>query len=102
MMKAASKAAGSDKAKAKLPKTTSTVEKVMKFTPAKKSVQKGKQSTSGKKPAASPGGKKSTVGTTDQMTMQTLKKFIQYQKGGKKAATVLGKKTAGGKKSATK
>ena len=86
--------------KKKMPATARTVEKVMKFTPGKKPV-KGKQSTSGKKPAASPGGKKSAVGTTDQMTMQTLKKFIQYQKGGKKAATVLGKKAAG-KKSATK
>jgi hypothetical protein len=84
-----------------MPATARTVEKVMKFTPGKKPV-KGKQSTSGKKPAASPGGKKSAVGTTDQMTMQTLKKFIQYQKGGKKAATVLGKKNAAGKKSATK
>lgn len=101
MMKAASKAAGSDKAKAKLPKTASTVEKVMKFTPAKKSVQKGKQSTSGKKPAASPGGKKSTVGTTDQMTMQTLKKFITYQKNNGKKASVL-KKQPTGKKSTGK
>jgi len=78
------------------------VEKVMKFTP-KKGGAKGKQSTSGKKPAASPGGKKSAVGTTDQMTMQTLKKFIKYQKeSGKKGASVLGKKSAGGKKSAAK
>jgi hypothetical protein len=99
-VKAASKM--SEDKKKKMPATARTVEKVMKFTPGKKQVTKGKQSTSGKKPAASPGGKKSAVGTTDQMTMQTLKKFIQYQKGGRKAATVLGKKPANGKKSATK
>jgi len=101
-MKAVSKMSGSAKAdmKAKLPKSTSTVEKVMKFTP-KKSVNKGKQSTSGKKPAASPGGKKSAVGTTDHMNMQTLKKFIKYQKDNGKKASVL-KKQATGKKSTGK
>jgi len=97
-VKRVAKAAAKDaKVKGKLPKA-STVEKVMKFTPHKKPV-KGKQSTSGKKPVASPGGKKSAVGTTDQMTMQTLKKFIKYQKeSGKKSGAVLGKKSAGKKK----
>lgn len=90
--KAASKAAGKKMA-------ARVVEKVMKFTP-KKGTNKGKQSTT--KKAASPGGKKSAVGTTDQMTMQTLKKFIKYQKeSGKSGKTVLGKKSAG-KKSAGK
>jgi hypothetical protein len=86
MQKAVSKVA-SDKAKPSK-KMASTVEKVMKFTPGKKAVVKGKQSTSGKKPAASPGGKKSAVGTTDHMTMQTLKKFMKFQKKGKAAAPV--------------
>jgi hypothetical protein len=73
-------------------------DKVMNFKAG--AVKKGKQSTS--KKAASPGGKKSAVGTTDQMTMQTLKKFIKYQKeSGKSGKTVLGKKSAG-KKSAGK
>lgn len=67
-----------------------TVEKVLKFVPKKKS-DKGKQSITGKKAVPSPGGKKSAVGTTDQMTMQTLKKFIAH-KSGKKA--VLGKQSA--------
>ena len=72
--------------KKKAPAAARTVEKVMKFTPNKKAV-KGKQSTSGKKPVASPGGKKSAVGTTDQMTMQSLKRFMAHHKGsGKKLA----------------
>lgn len=92
LQKAVSKAAGSDKAKPSTKKLASTVEKVMKFTPAKNKAPKGKQSTSGKKPAASPGGKKSTVGTTDHMTMQTLKKFMKFQKGSKgKVAKPAGK-----------
>jgi len=74
-------------------------EKVMNFKAG--AVKKGKQSTS--KKTASPGGKKSAVGTTDQMTMQTLKKFIKYQKeSGKSGKTVLGKKSAAGRKSAGK
>jgi len=92
VQKAAAKA--SDKKK---PTAARTVEKVMKFTP-KKAGMAGKSSTHGKKPAASPAGKKSTVGTTDQMTMQTLKKFIKYQKeSGKKGASVLGKVSSGKK-----
>ena len=95
--KAVKSSGKSDKGKA-----LSTVEKVMKFTPHKKPISKGKQSTSGKKPVASPGtgGKKSAAGTTDHMTMHTLKKFIKYQKDNGKKASVL-KKNAG-KKSTTK
>lgn len=72
-----------------------TVDKVLKFTPAKKPAssaeKKGKKSVTStgghKKSAVSPSGKKSAAGTTDEMTMQTLKKFLQFQKGGKKGAT---------------
>lgn len=94
VQKSSGKSAGAKKA--------STVEKVMKFTPHKKPISKGKQSTSGKKPVASPGGKKSAVGTTDHMTMHTLKKFIKYQKDNGKKASVLKKPAAGGKKSTSK
>ena len=57
----------------------------MKFTPGKKSIQvNGKKSViSTKKREPSP-GKKSATGTTDKMTIQTLKKFLQFQKSGKK------------------
>merc|ERR1712127_252693 len=88
-------AKGAKKA-SKVPATSKTVDKVLKFTPAKK-MDKGKKSASAKK-AASPAKAKSAAGTTDQMTMQTLKKFLKYQKdSGKKVA--LGKRSAG-KKSA--
>lgn len=78
----------------------STAQKVMQFTPVKGKQVKGKQSISGgKKSGASPAGKKSAVGTTDQMTMQTLKKFIKYQKESSKKT--IGKKPVG-KKSVSK
>lgn len=83
--KRTAKAASKDTKKVVKAAPSKTVEKVLKFTP-KKAV--GKKST-GKK-AASPGGKKSAAGTTDQMTMQTFKKFIKFQKDGKK----LGKRPA--------
>jgi len=54
----------------------------------------------------SPGGKKSTK-TTDQMTMQQFKKYLdwheQKKKGGKSSSTggkVLGKRSSAGKSSA--
>jgi Telomere-binding protein beta subunit (TEBP beta) len=86
--KRTAKAATKDTKKVVKAAPSKTVEKVLKFTP-KKVV--GKKST-GKK-ASSPGGKKSAAGTTDQMTMQTFKKFIKFQKDGKK----LGKRPASGK-----
>jgi hypothetical protein len=85
--KRAVKAASKANVKVSKP-TAKTVEKVLKFTP-KKAVA-GKKSIPGKK-AASPSGKKSAAGTTDQMTMQSFKKFIKFQKDGKK----LGKRSAG-------
>lgn len=92
--KRAVKAASKDQKKsaASKPVTSKTVEKVLKFTPKKTTA--GKKSIPGKK-ASSPGGKKSAAGTTDQMTMQSFKKFIKFQKDGKK----LGKRTASGKAS---
>lgn len=52
------------------------------------------------------GGKKSAAGTTDEMTMQTLKKFLQFQKHGGTNGTAkskqLGKRSAGSKKSSGK
>lgn len=78
-----------------------TVEKVLKFAPGKKSagIVKGKKSVTNIK-NASPSGKKSATGTTDEMTMQTLKKFLQFQKLGKKggATLIAGKRSAGNKK----
>ncbi len=66
-------------------------DKVMKFTPKK--TEKGKKSIARK---ASPAkAQVSAPGTTDKMTMQSLKKYIKYQKEGKKGA--LGKRSAGKK-----
>lgn len=87
--KAAAKAAPVKKAT-----TTKTVEKVLKFTPGKKAADKGKKSATAKK-TASPAGKKSAAGTTDQMTMQSLKKFLKHHKDTKKPVS-------GGKRSAPK
>jgi len=98
--KMASKVASKTDLKAKLPKTAALTDKVLKFTPGKKQASKGKSSVSAAKVVASPSaGKKSTGGTTDKMDMQTLKKFIKYQKDNGKKISVLGKKSAG-KKSA--
>ena len=66
-------------------------EKVKNFTPSKKVISKGKQSTSGKKVQPSPSGKKSKPGTTDNMNMATLKNFMKFQKG-KKASGKASKK----------
>ena len=81
-------AKGKAKAAAKASaKKGNVASKVANFAP-KKAAAKGKQSTTGKRPA-SVGGKKSAVGTTDRMNMQTLKKFLKSQaakKGGKKSA----------------
>jgi hypothetical protein len=58
--------------------------------------------------SSSPGnqGGKSAAGTTDEMTMQTLKKFLQFQKHGGTNGTAkskqLGKRSAGSKKSSGK
>lgn len=49
----------------------------MKFTPKKKA-EKGKKSAT-TQVKQSP-GKKSQAGTTDVMTMQSLKKYLKYQK----------------------
>ena len=87
-VKAGAKGKAKAAAKASAKKGAGVVAKVAKFTP-KKGAAKGKQSTSGKR-AASPGGKKSAVGTTDRMNMQTLKKFLKHQ-----AAKKSGKKSAG-------
>lgn len=84
------KAGAKGKAKAAAKATAkkgNVASKVANFAP-KKAAAKGKQSTTGKRPA-SVGGKKSAVGTTDRMNMQTLKKFLKSQaakKGGKKSA----------------
>lgn len=87
--KRASKATSKEVKKvAKNATSNKTVEKVLKFTP-KKTV--GKKSTT--KKAVSPSGKKSAAGTTDHLTMQSFKKFIKFQKDGKK----LGKRPASGK-----
>lgn len=80
-------AKGKAKAAAKaVAKKGNVASKVANFAP-KKAAAKGKQSTTGKRPA-SVGGKKSAVGTTDRMNMQTLKKFLKSQaaKKGKKSA----------------
>ena len=53
-----------------------TVDKVLKFTPGKGA--KGKKSITNKEKGGTPAGKKSQTGTTDAMTMQTLKKFLQF------------------------
>ena len=66
------------------------VNKVLKFTPDRPQRVKGKKSVTSsnqkhKSLSSSPGnqgGKKSAAGTTDEMTMQTLKKFLQFQKQG--------------------
>jgi hypothetical protein len=66
------------------------VDKVLKFTPDRPQRVKGKKSVTSsnqkhKSLSSSPGnqgGKKSAAGTTDEMTMQTLKKFLQFQKQG--------------------
>lgn len=94
--------------------------KIMKFTPSKSQGKKEGTPSKGKVSAKkslnkkgsntmpSPGGKKSTK-TTDQMTMQQFKKYLEWheqQKGKKKG--VLGKRSTGkssavsGKKSASK
>lgn len=83
------KAGAKGKAKAAAKATAkkgNVASKVANFAP-KKAAAKGKQSTTGKRPA-SVGGKKSAVGTTDRMNMQTLKKFLKSQaaKKGKKSA----------------
>lgn len=107
--KRAAKAAGKSakKSTTKAATTAKTVEKVLKFTPSKKTASattKGKKSvTVGKKAALpTPAGKKSSGNTTDKMSMQTFKQFLKA-KGGKKSSTVLGKRSAPkvGKKSAT-
>jgi len=61
-----------------------------------KKVEKGKKSTAKKASPAKP--VKSAEGTTDRMTMKTLKNYIKFQKDGKKGA--LGKRSAS--KKATK
>ena len=74
------KAGAKGKAKAAAKATAkkgNVASKVANFAP-KKAAAKGKQSTTGKRPA-SVGGKKSAVGTTDRMNMQTLKKFLKSQ-----------------------
>lgn len=115
--KAASKAKGKGKSDHEdVKKRTS---KIMKYTPSKSAGKKegtpskGKVSAKksvGKKhtPAMpSPGGKKSTK-TTDQMTMQQFKKYLEWHEQQKSKKKVLGKRSTGkssavsGKKSASK
>jgi len=111
--KAASKSAAKEKKGAK--KSTEgaevkkTVEKVLKYTPSKSAGKKEtpqkasakKSTTGGKKhtPAMpSPGGKKSTK-TTDKMTMDQFKKYLDWHEK-KKGGKVLGKRSTTGKASA--
>lgn len=85
--KRATKAAAKETKKATNAKSVS--EKVMKFTP-KKAAEKGKKSTVKTTSPAKP--LQSATGTTDVMTMQSLKKFMSRQKKG-----ALGKRSAGKK-----
>lgn len=95
--KAAAKASAKKSVKAAAPVSA----KVAKFTPSKPkaTVVKGKKSATGgaKKALPTPvGAKKSAPATNDKMTMQSFKQFIKFQKN-KKAATTLGKRSAGKK-----
>ena len=56
---------------------TSTVEKVLKYVPKKTAA--GKKSVPAQKASAT-GGKKSVIGTTDEMTMTNFKKYLAHQK----------------------
>lgn len=70
------------------------VRKILKYTPKKGGKSSAKNSVAGKKQTmSSPHGKKS-VKTTDQMTMEEFKKFLQYNKNagkGKSSAKSAGK-----------
>jgi hypothetical protein len=92
--KRAGKAVAKENKKVTATKAKTVTDKVMKFTPKK--VEKGKKSTAKKASPAKP--VKSAEGTTDRMTMKTLKNYIKFQKDGKKGA--LGKRSAS--KKATK